>query len=336
MTAIACACINDKRESELTDEHREFTIKEARQYFVTFNKTSTKSGSKETEDPMGPKRFSPGEFTPVWDRCRFENSEGNAVYYIPINSQYRYKAISRTNNSNGRNSVYTSYLEQQLVISKNLESGRISSCILSIVSDKSSRSSYSMHEKTIFSGIVVYSMPQLNVPLKIEKYVDGDIVLTINMINKDGKKVSSKVLNTFFRNYKFLVAKSIQTRSGEDFWDWFLDEIFPDLNDGDSLHFGTDDNGNNYLEDQDGNRYDIPEGIVDGEDYWDESNEDWTWMPDPETDTSEEGGLMLKVEIIHSACGNVVETIYISMDDPSWEGFCYCSTCKHEFYVEYK
>ena len=39
-------------------------------------------------------------------------------------------------------------------------------------------------------------------------------------------------------------------------------------------------------------------------------------------DTSGECGLMLKVEIIHSACGNVVETELVSMDDSSWEGFC--------------
>ena len=39
-------------------------------------------------------------------------------------------------------------------------------------------------------------------------------------------------------------------------------------------------------------------------------------------DTSGECGLMLKVEIIHSACGNVVETEQVSMDDSSWEGFC--------------
>lgn len=324
MTLIALgSCINDNQSIDVDSEYAEFTIEEARQYFASQNNNATRSNNQAT------KSLSPGEYTPLWDKPKFETDAVNARYYIPINAQYRYKAVESTI-SNGRNKVHTKYIEQQLVISKNLKSGSMALCIITLLPDKDSEYNFSMYKESSYSGMVIYSLPQLNMPLRIERYANGTQLFAFNTINKNGKRLSSKIIAAIFSNYKFLVARSIGTRSGEDFWDWFENEVFPELEDGDHLVIGSNDD-QYYIEDQDGHRYTVPDGIIDDDNNWDNDIELY-----PDLDDDNDGGIIEVINIRHKPCGTIAKTIILAIPgDLPWEGTCYCHKCKESFHVIY-
>lgn len=149
---------------------------------------------------------------------------------------------------------------------------------------------------------------------------------------KGRSNIGSEVFFNFINGIKFARASSMQTRSfGEDdyssFGDWFMKEIWPDAEDGDRYTMHEDENGW-YLEDQDGNRYDIPDGVGSGsEDDQDEDMfPDWSEPDDSGFDDGygdDDSSLGIAVYCPH--CGTYLGSMLLE----GWEnGLYYCPRCK--------
>ena len=74
-------------------------------------------------------KLNPGDFTPLWDKATELLNDKVSSVDIPLMAHNRYK-ILRTENINGQIEVYKSAVTQKLVVSKNLKTGKISSCLM--------------------------------------------------------------------------------------------------------------------------------------------------------------------------------------------------------------
>ena len=192
-------------------------------------------------------------------------------------------------------------------------------------------------DKGKFSGWAISSIPQVNIPLTADYYKEGKRKIHIIIPKIRGKKDEKAVAFRNFINKELQLAayRSVQSRSwGEDddydnFGDWFMNEIWPDAEDGDSFEMKHDDDGW-YLEDENGTRYDVPDDFEDedGDMGWDE--EDFSFEEPTYEDDNVDYGLGFK--IYHHACGTYLGFMLLE----NWENtVMYCPTCKKYVLVVY-
>lgn len=336
--ALIISCQQDNLEGNLLekgDSDTYLTIEEAKSFFENQTFKTTRSNNNEH------KWLTPGDFTPLWDEAMVTHNSTVANADVPILSQYRYKAI-RSEITKGTAQAYTASITQKLVITKSIKNKRLGQYLITFIPDNDFKAKkrninyISTNNKRInnFSGWMLYSLPQIKCPIKIEKYESGKKVTGIIIPPMKGKsQLSMKTIQKIMGNMKFAVSRNVQTRSYEDFWDWFENEIFPDAEHGD--HFEMNNDGDNWwLEDENGDKIEIPDGLIDetdtGIEEEPESEEDNDNIFGPSEDNSgtgtvEDSSGLAWLEIYHVKCNTYLGMI--QLDDTEKKKF-YCSKCK--------
>lgn len=334
---FAVACVNDASivERSTQDNETSLSIAEAQAFF---EKQVGSSLTTRLQSDDKSQTLPPGDFSPQWQSARICQNKDIANVDVPILSQYRYMAF-RSDVFNGTGKAYSVNITQKLVIAKNTKTNKLGYYIITLIPDKDY---YASNKKGItdqfiscgtggnYSGWVIYSIPEIKMPIAVKYYKDGKAEMNFVIPKLNGKSnAASKAFVRFINSIRFAKLQSIQTRSfGEDdydsFGDWFMNEIWPDTDDGDSYTMEHDESGC-YLQDQDGNRYDVPPGV--GED---ENENDWPDYPDyPDLDDSGQSGgdddWSLGVAVHCPYCGTYLSSMLLE----EWEnGIYYCPRCK--------
>lgn len=313
------------------------TVEEAKTFFETqVSASATRSVSNVKQ------RVLPGDFSPCWDQTVSSNSKNISNIDVPILPQYKYRVI-RCKMTNSTARAYTVNVTQKLVISKKIETNKIGQYYMTLIPDHSyykknkgdiSSRFISRGDKGNYSGLIIYSLPQTNIPIKIEKYVLGEKIFSmlIPATTSEETHLRKCIFNRLVKNMKFAVSQSVQTRFGEsgDFWDWFEEEVWPDAEDGD--HYTIEREGDNwYLDDGEGGKIEIPDDLIE-----EDLNNDWfepgNWSPHDDFDDFDnsnfndgnyDSGPWL--QIYHRACGQLLTVV--NWND--WDGGAlYCSRCR--------
>lgn len=246
-----------------------FTLEEAKAFFEenTQLSVSTRANMKQAKFCI-----SPGEFVPKWDRAIGLLKGELSRYDIPIQADYRYKAVCGESKK-GKTTAQVVNVYQGLVIVKNALTGNKCQYILTLIpsrecDNKRSNSIYDdfvkNEDKGSFTGMAIYTIPQLNFIVRANCYVNGVKVEGVFMPSKRGNlEERVKVLKSILRRCIFNRTSNIFTRSeGEDDWD-----------------YGTE--GKDYIELWEGYYYDKENGVIlydaDGD-----GKPDSVWIPDVE------------------------------------------------------
>ena len=295
------ACSDDAKmknsQEEIAKPQNGLTLEEAKAYFEqsTLKNLNSRAASEEAVSCLAT-----GDFTPLWKQAQESYDTQASNFDIPILPEFKHKAF-RTYKSK----AYTTKIEQKLIVSKNLKTNKISSYILTLIPDMGNTGAYinkfvTKADKGKFSGWAISSIPQVNIPLTADYYKDGEreIHIIIPKINGKRSGKSSAFYNFMNREYQFAAYRSTQSRSwGEDdgydsFGDWFMDEIWPNAEDGDKFEM----------------KYDEEEG----------------WFLE-KVEEEEDIDYGFGIKIYHRACGTYLG--FMLMDD--WENtVMYCPTCK--------
>ncbi len=338
---VLCAILSCTEEYDFTeiastdDEQASLIVQEAKEFFANSYSAYTRSGGKEFSGYY----LNPGDVTPMWENSIISKDAERVNVDVPIISQKRFR-IMRSEIRNGQAQAYNAAVTQRIVVSKNVNSGKMSQYLMTFIPDKkfmvknkgSVKANVTSLQKNYFSGMIIYSVYQINYPFKVEKYEDGNKVCSINMPIEVGL-VGSK-FEKIFGSMKVGKSYVVQTRSEgfEDFWDWFEDEVFDEADDGDSFIVDNDDE-DWWLEDQDGNRYDVPDDFIeeDNENTEEEGNEPAfdEGFGDQTGDSTEPKS----INFYHVICGTYLGTVYPS-SKPGTKTF-YCNTCREYVTVEY-
>lgn len=354
-----CACVQDslKTFSVSEDNGGEYlSVLEAKDFFERQVLVTTRVNHWDEGYALNP-----GDFTPLWDEAFALHNNQVANVDIPILGQNRYKVL-RSEIIGGQAKACKVDVTQKLVVTKSTKTGKMLQYLMTFVPNQHyyNKNKGNISNKVMsldleyFSGLVIYSLPQINYPFKVEKYEAGKKTLGVIIPKKKGEsQPTSFELENFFGCVKVCKIRSVQTRSYEDyddFFDWFENEIWDNADDGD--HFTMENDGDNWwLEDQDGNHYDVPDNLVDnnednGEesDWNDNANEssddmdsdipkfgpDIKVQPDPNHDEGSE--LMVWFQVYHKPCNTYLGIIDVSA--PGTEIF-YCRICKVYVTVHY-
>lgn len=344
MVVVCYSCLQDDLKSLPTDVceiENALTLEEAKAFFNTqMSVSTTKSSSNRTEV------LSLGDFSPCWDQTVSSNGKNISNMDVPVWSQYKYKVI-RCNMHNSVARAYTVNITQKMVVSKNVKTNKLGQYYMTLIPDQSyyrgnkgdfSSLFISHGDKNKYSGLVIYSIPQVKMPIKIEKYVLGEKIfgMLIPAATAEDTRLKKQVFSSLVRDMKFAVSQSVQTRFGEyeDYWDWFEEEVWPNAEDGDHYTMEHDNNGW-YLDDGEGGRTDIPDDLVD-----EEEKNDWfapgNWSPhddfnDLDDSNFGEGDWDVDyefgpwIQIYHKACGQLLTVVNWN----EWDGGAlYCSRCR--------
>ena len=304
------------------DAHDDFTIDEAKAFFEKqYSRNMPLSRSIEEK---GNKRLTPGDFVPLWDKAVPSAKGRLECYDIPIKNDIHYKAIYSTY-ENGKARAYSVNVYQKLVVVKNKNNGNMGTYILNLIPDAEYDKKYlkkvgdrfiNCADKGGFSGIAFYTMPNLDMILRVNYYKDGVKKRGVFLAGKkEDMEEKMRIAYSIIDGVVVKGKKKVSTRSyGEDdWWDdgWWEDEDWDNWEDGgwesdsgfitigDSLWY-VDENGNAFkMEDFDGDgilETPVAPGVVitpdeddngfpgTGEDPFPPGNED----PDGETDDGDD------------------------------------------------
>lgn len=180
--------------------------------------------------------MSPGDITPKWEEAAASAKGNTASVDVPVIPTYRYRAI-RSEYTGGRAKAYSVDVWQKLVIvRKHYEDGgeeKMGQYILTLIPDKgyAGRHKGNVVEKFVnngdngsYSGLAVYYCR--GVPMRMDRYVDGQKVGGISVFGETDAEIISSRLKMIFKELgtiEFLKGRVLLTRSGEDFWDddWY-------------------------------------------------------------------------------------------------------------------
>lgn len=304
------------------DAHDDFTIDEAKAFFEKqYSRNMPLSRSIEEK---GTKRFTPGDFVPLWDKAVPSAKGRLECYDIPIKNDIHYKAIYSTY-ENGKARAYSVNVYQKLVVVKNKNNGNMGTYILNLIPDAEYDKKFlkkvgdrfiNCADKGGFSGIAFYTMPNLDMILRVNYYKDGVKKRGVFLAGKkEDMEEKMRIAYSIIDGVVVKGKKKVSTRSyGEDdWWDdgWWEDEDWDNWEDegwyadsgfitiGDSLWY-VDENGNTFImEDINGVLTPVTPDVVitppeeedngfpgTGEDPFPPGNED----PDGETDYGGDDG----------------------------------------------
>ena len=257
------------------DAHDDFTIDEAKAFFEKqYSRNMPLSRSIEEK---GNKRLTPGDFVPLWDKAVPSAKGRLECYDIPIKNDIHYKAIYSTY-ENGKARAYSVNVYQKLVVVKNKNNGNMGTYILNLIPDAEYDKKYlkkvgdrfiNCADKGGFSGIAFYTMPNLDMILRVNYYKDGVKKRGVFLAGKkEDMEEKMRIAYSIIDGVVVKGKKKVSTRSyGEDdWWDdgWWEDEDWDNWEDGgwesdsgfitigDSLWY-VDEKGNAFImEDFDG------------------------------------------------------------------------------------
>lgn len=270
-------------------ELKEFALEEAQEYFRSEAEKEGVRSRGESEV----KALSPGDFVPDWDGAVGSSSNGLACYDVPIEADYRYKAVY-AEERHGTVSAEQVSVYQKLIIVKDVKSERMSQYILTLIPSKAYDAHYgssvcdhfiTRSDKSGFSGVAVYSCVYSAYTARVDTYKDGvkqDGVFLLNGTDRDVSGVKADYARSLVSSLQILRGKRPLSR-GEYDGDYYVDYTYDDI----------------YDEIYDGGWFDeivvTPDPIWDGVGADGLTNDEWmsgttpTWVdPSPEDNTSNE------------------------------------------------
>lgn len=357
---LIISCTTDPaahRSSEMQESNTDRLIIEQAKYFFENDDVSNIISTR-AESPYSNNVLTPGDFTPLWNHASVSQHKQSSNVEIPILPQYKYKII-RSHTVNGIAHAHDINIVQKLIISKSKRTGKMGSYIKTLIPD-----THYDHCTNKFSGWSIISIPPIKKPIIAEYYKDGQLKMKFSLLASEISKSSTQIsaFYKFIREQKIMVSqRSYQTRSfGEDddwgwddddyyddydyydnFADWFLNEVWPELEDGDSFTMKEDENGNWFLEDNNDsdNKYYIPDYLVDDSSLSDDWDNDWDngWNDDNDDDflfdyVNEDVEHTLYFGVYHKKCGTLLGVMAI---DDFENRIFYCPTCKEYVYFYY-
>ena len=284
-----CGCSLDEQRHEISPSSgRAFGVEEAKEFFEKdYVEQITRSGSDGGRSSFR-SRFHPGDFTPLWDKAVYSESDGVAAYDVAILSGRKVFAIRSKFGPSGARAEKL-HVHQKLVVRRSIGSGRMSAYVLSLIPDVGcddrripERFLSRGKDKGGFSGIAIYSTTDRGAVVRVQEYKDGVKVRGVYVPSGSGTYLDRcRQVLEILRGTVFMSRRNIVTRSGEDDWeDWDdegpYEEEDPDEDDpswvgnyidlGDGMY--TDGEGNYYADD-DGDGYvdypSLPPGYVEDE-----------------------------------------------------------------------
>ena len=297
---LLTSCQLEEMWDDVKDESKEtFTIEEAREFFENdYSGKVTKTSGGQAGG------FTMGDFTPLWDEAVGTRSGKHVAYDVEIIADYRISVIKAEFGSNGAKAERMQ-VTQKLVVMKNTGSGRMTSCIMSLIPDvgqtkrKDIEGFHSLKRDGNFSGTVVYSSVIDGALIRVQKFKSGKKIDGVHIPYGKGTYLDRcRKAKELIGQTCLIKRKSIVTKSGEDSWDddWY-DDYYDDSSEGDLwdedefeyLGHGIyiDDDGNYYLDIDENGEIDC-ETIAPGKIEEDQGNDDNSPWPEedemPETD----------------------------------------------------
>lgn len=171
------------------------------------------------------------DFSPCWNQSISSNCKDISSIDVPILPQYKYKVV-RSIITNGMARAYAVNITQKLVISKNTKSDKILQYHMALIPDnsyyKKNKGDIGTHfishgDKNEYSGLVIYSLPRIKMPVKIERYVSGEKIFSMLIPSKTSEetRLKKRIFKNLVKDMKFAVSRTTQTRFGEyDDGDW--------------------------------------------------------------------------------------------------------------------
>ena len=279
-----------------------FSIDDAREFFeADYSAFRTKAQCNAL-----PSRFSPGDYTPMWEDAEYSVSGSCAAYDVAVLPERSLVAIRSEFGMNGaraeRLRVY-----QKLVVMKNTASGVMGSYILSLIPDVGSddrripqRFLSRGADKGGFSGIAVYTSSSSGSLHSVQQFKDGVKVRGVNLDSGEGSRlVRCRKAMSILSGIVILSKKSVTTKAGEDMWDDWYDDGWDYGDAGDYTYIGDgiyeDENGDLYMDINGDGVIDafLLEGSEctpdDDEDDWPEEDDD-DWPEDEQDDIPDGDG----------------------------------------------
>lgn len=214
MCFIATACQRDLL-NQVSEADRKFQLREAREFFENRRDGLVTRGAMFTTSKDN--LIVPNEYTPIWSRAEYSESDDYFVYEIPIRA-VRQIVASRIDFRSRERERYIAPIEQRVLVFQNRITNKITSYIMSIIPDKSSVSktdSYRYLRITDeYSGLVTYSSLDGDLVMVME-FRNGEHRYSLNMRSKKMSKedIDKNLLLTFIGTNIYRLE---QTRGEDD------------------------------------------------------------------------------------------------------------------------
>ena len=291
LSVSGCA-LEEMRHEVRSDAGRAFSVEQAKEFFETdYADMLTRSQGDDTRAGRFRGRMYPGDFTPLWDKAEYSESDGVAAYDVDILADRKVIAIRSKFGAGGakaeRLNVY-----QKLVVRRDVESGKMAAYVMSLIPDIGGddrripeRFRSRGKDKGGFCGIVVYATTDRGALVRVQEYKDGVLKRGVYIPSGKGSYIDRCVKAREILSGIALISKQcIRTKAGEDNWgDDYEDWYHPIEEDewwvGNFMEIGygvyTDGNGHYYI-DNDGDGLIDEETIAPGYIEDEEPEEPWT------------------------------------------------------------
>ena len=269
-------------------ELKEFALEEAQEYFRSEAEKEGVRSRGESEV----KALSPGDFVPDWDGAVGSSSGGLACYDVPIEADYRYKAVY-AEERHGTVSAERVNVYQKLVIVKDVKSERMSQYILTLIPSKAYDARYgssvcgrfiTRSDKGGFSGVAVYSCVYSAYTARVDTYKDGvkqEGVFLLNGTERGVLDAKADYARSLMSPLQVKRTKILMSR-GED--DYFYEMPYEEVPSDDGWLSGVECVGEAPVTDWDG----IGADGMTNDEWMSSTTPDSTVDPSPEDGTSNE------------------------------------------------
>lgn len=208
-----------------------FSLDEAQSFFME------KSESQPVYDKGDKTQFlSPGDIVPLWESAVPSMRKTLACYDVPFNGSYYYRAIyseSRT----GAMIADRVKVHQRLIVIKDIQRGKMSQYILSLIPSKICESQSGgdiLHRfvtcgnKTGFTGTAIYSCLYTSRIARVDTYVNGERVKGVFLLDTENLSEYRKridEMNELLSVFSLQKRQKLSTRSEYDIDGGWLDEV---------------------------------------------------------------------------------------------------------------
>lgn len=231
------------------EQQHGLTVTEAREFFemqVTKARSWTNANSK-------PRGFSPGDFTPMWDDAITSGDDRGASVDVPLQTTYRYRALI-SEIRKGQAKAKAVDIVQKLVVVKGKRSDNKSIYIATIIPDagyyekhrnKPDKEFSNYGPKGLFSGTVIYTAADTGMPIRVDKYVNGEKRQGVFILDSSAERMAANlrraaeiVGQVSIQRSKAGISRSFGEDDDDDasgFWEWF--QYLWEHIEGDDVHY---------------------------------------------------------------------------------------------------
>jgi len=270
---LSSCSLEELRDDFRPSSHKAFSIEEAKEFFEKdYTEQLTRAEAAGMNERKFRSKLHSGDFTPLWDKAAYSESDGVAAYDVDILADRSIIAIRSKFGPNGAKAERLK-VHQKLVVRRDVKTGAMASYVLSLIPDvgcddrRIPEKFRSRGEKGGFSGIAVYTTPGRGALVRVQEYKDGALKRGV-YIPYGESPYWDRCLKAkdILSGMALLSRRNIATKSGEDYTDEDK-ELHDQYYLGDALELGLEDLGNGVYRDNDGRYYldDDDDGYIDYE-----------------------------------------------------------------------